>query len=24
MVGKVGGHWQTWLDIAEYRRLLGR
>jgi polyferredoxin len=24
LVGKAGGHWQTSLDIAEYRRLLGR
>ena len=23
-VGKAGGHWQTALDIGEYRRLLGR
>lgn len=24
LVGKAGGHWQTSLDIGEYRRLLGR
>jgi len=24
LVGKAGGHWQTALDIGEYRRLLGR
>ena len=23
-VGKAGGHWQTSLDISEYRRMLGR
>jgi ferredoxin len=23
LVGKVGGHWQTSLDIGEYQRLLG-
>jgi len=24
LLGKAGGHWQTSLDIGEYRRLLGR